>query len=329
MKHLNRLHLLTTFILLTTKPTTSKAQECTDVEGWEDSFADGCNWYADPSDDDGGETRCEAHGNSYKNLGHTANTACCTCGGGEGFLETCEDVAGYLDCGGDTCAFYVNEEVGDDDYEYDDGDTVCASFGWNCAGPSGLTPDEACCICGGGSVRSVAVGEPSAAPVTKAPTKSPTKGPTKPPTTNAPTHFPTEPPTKAPVTDGPTKTPTPPVPEPTKAPTVPIPEPTQAPVTDKPTRAPVTRSPSGWGSESSSSQSGKSSLEELHSHHTYKSDKAAAPPPGGGSSSKTKKSSSSSKSTGKSGSSAGSSSSSMSYGKGKRSSGRRQQKLFF
>jgi len=228
--------------------------ECTDVAGWVDSYDDGCDWYEDPSDDDGDETRCEAYGNSFANDGHTANTACCVCGGGEGFLDTCENVSGWVDCGNDACSFYEDNDLGDDDYyTFDDGDTACSYWGDGCPGPSGLTPNEACCVCGGGNPRNVDV---TAAPVTPGvPTKSPTKSPTK-----------------APVTKAPTKTPTPPVPEPTRAPVIPVPQPTKAPVTGKPTRAPVTKSPSVSNKGKKSKSGSKSSKD--HSHHTYKSNKS-------------------------------------------------------
>ena len=137
------------------------AHKCKNVAGWRDSEGDKCKWYKRKLDDDEVddifEDRCEAYGNCCENDGHTAQTACCVCGGGEDFLDTCEDVADFTDCGGDTCDFYANGEVGDDDYIYgDDYDdeigSVCSYWGYRCAGPSGLTANEACCACGGGLV---------------------------------------------------------------------------------------------------------------------------------------------------------------------------------
>jgi len=47
-----------------------------DPNGWYDSYGDGCAWYAPGSN-------CADYGDSYANLGTTANQACCVCGGGK------------------------------------------------------------------------------------------------------------------------------------------------------------------------------------------------------------------------------------------------------
>jgi hypothetical protein len=58
----------------------SEDESCTDVSGWYD--ADGpdydCDWYAGGYPDD----YCATCGHDYSNQGHTANSACCSCGGG-------------------------------------------------------------------------------------------------------------------------------------------------------------------------------------------------------------------------------------------------------
>jgi hypothetical protein len=50
---------------------------CSDVAGWHDIDGDSyvCDWYALGNN-------CAVHGASYENMQHTANTACCACGGG-------------------------------------------------------------------------------------------------------------------------------------------------------------------------------------------------------------------------------------------------------
>ena len=51
---------------------------CTNVPNWHDSdgITYGCAWYAEG-------TNCVEYGDSYENMGHTASTACCVCGGGD------------------------------------------------------------------------------------------------------------------------------------------------------------------------------------------------------------------------------------------------------
>ena len=68
----------------TTFPTTQYTQPasgiggdtCTDIPDWHDSQNGDCLWYA--SEDD----LCSKFGSDHESMGHTANTACCACGGG-------------------------------------------------------------------------------------------------------------------------------------------------------------------------------------------------------------------------------------------------------
>ena len=67
--------------------TASPTMDCMDVTNWLDSYGDNCAWYAkDVGEDDywydEADTRCTYWGDCCKNLGHTAMTACCVCGGG-------------------------------------------------------------------------------------------------------------------------------------------------------------------------------------------------------------------------------------------------------
>lgn len=50
-------------------------ETCVDVPGWYDSLGDECAWYVF-------EDACVTDGDLYENDNHTANTACCDCGGG-------------------------------------------------------------------------------------------------------------------------------------------------------------------------------------------------------------------------------------------------------
>jgi len=49
---------------------------CTDVPDWRNLWSMGCDFYAVPG-------YCQQFGNDFPNMGHTGNTACCVCGGGE------------------------------------------------------------------------------------------------------------------------------------------------------------------------------------------------------------------------------------------------------
>merc|ERR1719276_641994 len=55
-----------------------------DVLGWHDSDGDDCAWHAGSGDNN----ECEEWGSCCENDGHTANTACCVCGGGIGGLKS-------------------------------------------------------------------------------------------------------------------------------------------------------------------------------------------------------------------------------------------------
>ena len=120
---------------------------CTDVQGWKDSVGDDCSWYNTT------ET-CQSFGIGYYNDGNTALTACCSCGGGSHYADTCLDVTmddgtPWTDSDGDGCNWYSKMEVGDDDVYYDDGDTRCSYYG-NEYENFGYTASTACCACGGG-----------------------------------------------------------------------------------------------------------------------------------------------------------------------------------
>lgn len=141
--------------------------------GWYDS--DGlvydCDWYANG--------QCAALGNGYENFGATANQACCGCGGGvdpttgsgttlppsplattqppspsggasgsAGYTVPpspgsadgdCEDIAGWYDSDGAAydCRWYAENNR-------------CTTYGGGYAN-GGLTAQDACCACGGGS----------------------------------------------------------------------------------------------------------------------------------------------------------------------------------
>jgi len=66
----------------TTTTTTTVFVPCTDIapngKKWHDSYGPqyNCAWYAS------GANYCKTYGNGWKNMGYTANQACCTCGGG-------------------------------------------------------------------------------------------------------------------------------------------------------------------------------------------------------------------------------------------------------
>jgi len=172
--------------LLSLSAKVAEADECRDVSGWEDSEGDDCDWYDGVVTDDDelmGTSHCEAFGLGYADgNGLTAQLACCVCGGGETFLETCEDVPDFKNCYDEGCGDFSNQ-LGDDDGYYDDGDTYC-SYWDDCADPvTGMKASDACCICGGGTTPV----EPYEDDETSAPTKSPTKAPTTPEPTKLPT----------------------------------------------------------------------------------------------------------------------------------------------
>ena len=97
---------------------------------WHDSDGDffNCDWYERGSN-------CADYGGSFAEYGMTANVACCGCGGG----RTCQDVAGWYDADGPEydCAWYAEGNN-------------CANHGDNFEN-FGLTANQACCACSGGT----------------------------------------------------------------------------------------------------------------------------------------------------------------------------------
>ena len=109
---------------------------CEDISGWHD--ADGeeynCNWYASGHSGD----RCRfASDHPYQ--GHTAKSACCTCGGGNEVelydLNICQDTAGWHDSAGKDCEWYEKYP------------SRCLNLGNKFHGMFGQTANEACCYC--------------------------------------------------------------------------------------------------------------------------------------------------------------------------------------
>lgn len=106
--------------------------------GWYDSDGPSydCGWYAE-------DYNCEKYGDFYTNFDATANQACCVCGGGKSTV-TCEDSVGtspgeWYDSDGPfySCSWYAQDdncEIDGDNYD---------NFG--------LTANQACCACGGGT----------------------------------------------------------------------------------------------------------------------------------------------------------------------------------
>ena len=171
---------------------TAQGSECTDIPNWVDQENDGCDWYDNIVEDDEnyvrgenyahGTSRCEAFGNCCEsNDGYTAQQACCACGGGVEFIETCSDEPNFRDCDGAGCGYYEADK-GDDDRYYDEFDTRCRAFGQEeegCADPStGLVAAQACCVCGGGIFTAVPTSTPSRVVVSSQPSVLPTELPT-------------------------------------------------------------------------------------------------------------------------------------------------------
>jgi trypsin len=126
---------------------------CQDVspggQAWHD--ADGetftCEWYSEGDN-------CRNHGDGYENFGHTANEACCMCGGGSGGdvdhdVPECVDISDWTD-GADGCDEYVDNLWCNSDGS--EGANWLASWGeladW--ISSDGRTAADACCGCGGG-----------------------------------------------------------------------------------------------------------------------------------------------------------------------------------
>jgi hypothetical protein len=113
---------------------------CSDVIDWHDSAGVDfdCKYYKDHNE-------CATHGDDWANQGHTANTACCFCGGGSTgtTYTTCSDVIDWHDSAG----------VDFDCKYYKDGNE-CATHGDDWAN-QGHTANTACCFCGGGTTYNV------------------------------------------------------------------------------------------------------------------------------------------------------------------------------
>lgn len=138
-------------------------------EGWYDSDGSAytCEWYQH-------EGRCSIYGHSHRNFNKTANEACCVCGGGHSFAQSdtsvetlaplqspsattsspsatssspsvemiCEDTHPYWhDADGEayTCEWYKSG-------------SRCSEYGHGHSN-FGLTANQACCSCGGGTLR--------------------------------------------------------------------------------------------------------------------------------------------------------------------------------
>ena len=122
---------------------------CTNIKDWYD--ADGeefnCDWYAAHARSD----RCKK-GQRHPRKGHTASTACCSCGGGlEEAVEVepvyyeqeaiyydadggCQDTLGWQDSGGNNCEWYAGYP------------TRCVNSGDGYSN-FGETANQACCFC--------------------------------------------------------------------------------------------------------------------------------------------------------------------------------------
>mmetsp|Transcript_27774 Transcript_27774/g.41025 ORF Transcript_27774/g.41025 Transcript_27774/m.41025 type:complete len:306 (-) Transcript_27774:141-1058(-) len=165
---------------------------CYDVPGWHSADKDifTCEWYGNPVGDDDyydteGDTRCGLFGEDEPNFGYTANQACCVCGGGyfgpvvpsvspttsnaptessQPSLEpsitstvVCENIPGWADATMTKCPWYAQPVREEDDVYYDEDATRCAMFGDQNANTDGLTANDACCVCGGGTISKIEV----------------------------------------------------------------------------------------------------------------------------------------------------------------------------
>eukprot|EP00816_Leptocylindrus_hargravesii_P007482 CAMPEP_0196810058 /NCGR_PEP_ID=MMETSP1362-20130617/9897_1 /TAXON_ID=163516 /ORGANISM="Leptocylindrus danicus, Strain CCMP1856" /LENGTH=1085 /DNA_ID=CAMNT_0042184921 /DNA_START=84 /DNA_END=3341 /DNA_ORIENTATION=- len=150
------LHLLSASVVRETLDT------CFDLANWTDINGDSCSWYTEE-----GSNRCELFGNEFENGGHTANSACCDCGGSPSNSTVCIDDEHYEDPSGFTCADYTRDNdvtMIMDDVLYDTGKTRCELFTELFEDISDLeaSPQEKCCACGGGYASEFVV--PSFAP---------------------------------------------------------------------------------------------------------------------------------------------------------------------
>jgi len=148
--------------------------DCTDYEGYVDTYGDDCQWYAQ-FDDPG----CPVEGNTLGGDGFedvTSSQACCICGGGGERDPTaapgpttpptpeatfhgpnCKDYPGWKDSYKDGCDWYrEHDSAGCPTHGQEDGGT----------GFTGISASKACCYCGGGTENA----NPFAKPPTYAPT---------------------------------------------------------------------------------------------------------------------------------------------------------------
>ena len=164
------------------EPSVIPTVTCYDYNGWVDYYGDGCDWY-EKSDDPG----CPWYGEEWPNEdGITANDSCCYCGGGGSMnipsaspshqykptvtpsvtpstkpshpyepsvkpTVTCYDYHGWFDYWGDGCDWYEDND-----------DPGCPYDGDWYPNEDGITGNDACCYCGGGSMTI-----PSASPSNK------------------------------------------------------------------------------------------------------------------------------------------------------------------
>jgi hypothetical protein len=136
-------------IIGSTMVMTQAADTCEDSPmGWYDIMGRNCEWYSEE------ESNCEVYGDSYKNFGKTAFSACCVCGGGpieeddvscdssDGCEieneQGCWDQLDWYDSTGDGCSWYSEES------------NHCNDYGSRFASEDYQTAKNACCVCGGG-----------------------------------------------------------------------------------------------------------------------------------------------------------------------------------
>ena len=120
-----------------------QTQACWDEPNWYDSTGDGCAWYEE-------EHNCEYFGDQFWSVdGLTANEACCACGGGLSSAPavTLADENETPGCSDSPFDWFDEYGNGCDWYSLDDQN--CIEFG-DFEGADGKTPNEACCVCGGG-----------------------------------------------------------------------------------------------------------------------------------------------------------------------------------
>ena len=105
---------------------------------WTDATGRNCDAYAQFH-------LCYEDGDSFAKWGMTADQACCACRGGA--IGTCQDYEDFTDHANKDCSWYyenLNDEI--------DANTRCYFFGDDNGTYAGgtVTPNEACCVCGGG-----------------------------------------------------------------------------------------------------------------------------------------------------------------------------------